>query len=1402
MSNKAKIFTFVFMVMIFFQNALGQTQKKALDIQNAQIESRKIRSDNQTLMKSYTGKGELRTAINNSAYKNTTVQEIIFSEDFESGQGNWQFLNNQNVWEIGTPEAGPGNAKSGSSCAATKLNDNYPDDVWDGLYSPTINLPQLTGMRDKLKLAFWHWYQIESDYDYGYIYITKDNGQTWDKLNVSFTGDSQGWVNSSIDISEYANESIIVDFQFSSDGSITYTGWYIDDITIQTEKSDDWITETGYDLNIYVGWNGNSDRFTNYTPPLDFSIFVDEDPLQFENFTLVLSAWDVDETGVGEVTGLPEVDQVYFNGHYIGKLTGDNEVWSISAFQIDPNWVVGGTPDNPGENKVEIYVDAQEYGTNYENWAVEIDYGILSNAQKGNNGVGFSTEYLDYGEDTNSNNLYDNLVVKVTVDVEGGNSGNYLMNGVLTTADGVQIVWDTESSYLYEGINNVYLYFDGETINNFRVNGPYYLTNTTVYNVGNPSINGWVVDAYTTNFYYYTQFESGSSYPIPIVIEKYPPEGGEASSDVTVSARFNIDMDENSINNTSFTVVGNEGNITGDVSYVSADKKAYFEPLANLIPNNVYTVTLNTQIKSTQDVYLPYPVIWSFSILKSSQTIIIFDANNDPIQNKEFNIYKVNENLTDIFKGTKTTNNEGEMILDPSWFTTGDQIKIDKIVHTEEAVKSNHEAVDDIMYQIKIDNGKFDEQGNLSFHALTEEEEQNIVLDHTTIMYNLVVSVEWDASQVYLDNLINAFRYSSNYLYDVSDGQIFINKTAIFDNKQFWDNCDIKIYTNNTQGPQANVSGINDNGYIFFPLKWFGNEDATRNGSFLEYPLNLVSSENYRTIIHEFGHFALKFYDEYINNKDDHVHPSYNFGFMDYQYDNDEPYASEMSSILRYLDDNLKNTYQFEERKKPCWEYFESNYESIINDIFIPIVKPTERPLNSRDYYQGPNNDISNLNYDVGFLMESIIINQNNNCFEYIIECKDIFGNPVPKATVWLERFGHPWLMKQGKTADNGKIRNLGVKNYDVLEVLGWVGIFPYKKVVVVTGGGVGLAKATQDHEVILEPIYGDYRMISNLNFKDQNSLELLLILNRQYQQLPHLRCIEPNGNTTEYTFEEGVNNSYNVSFGYAELYGNLIIEAVDDSLEQFPIIQDFSISTFTQSGTNIMYSRDGNFSAVVDSVSSKGISKMVVMPTNYKPLINGLEMEAEQGGICYSLSSFPNISSLDDSANITIKYADSDLQKRSESSLRIFKWSENKNKWNIVGGNVDTTRNEVTSQISSFGIYGAFTTSIVESPETGGKLDNKNIYFYPNPFNPDKETGTIRYSLSKPGNITIKIYDVANVLVRTLIKNASQNSEIELAEFWDGKNDNGDIVSNGVYFYVIESSSGERAVGKIAVLR
>lgn len=91
--------------------------------------------------------------------------------------------------------------------------------------------------------------------------------------------------------------------------------------------------------------------------------------------------------------------------------------------------------------------------------------------------------------------------------------------------------------------------------------------------------------------------------------------------------------------------------------------------------------------------------------------------------------------------------------------------------------------------------------------------------------------------------------------------------------------------------------------------------------------------------------------------------------------------------------------------------------------------------------------------------------------------------------------------------------------------------------------------------------------------------------------------------------------------------------------------------------------------------------------------------------------------------------------------------------------------------------------------------------YAFPNPFSPDEEGVNIKYSLNEPANVTIRILDFGMNLVRTVIQNVPKTGNSEQVEIWDGKDQNGKIVPNGVYFYRIDFGSGEPLFGKILVI-
>ena len=73
----------------------------------------------------------------------------------------------------------------------------------------------------------------------------------------------------------------------------------------------------------------------------------------------------------------------------------------------------------------------------------------------------------------------------------------------------------------------------------------------------------------------------------------------------------------------------------------------------------------------------------------------------------------------------------------------------------------------------------------------------------------------------------------------------------------------------------------------------------------------------------------------------------------------------------------------------------------------------------------------------------------------------------------------------------------------------------------------------------------------------------------------------------------------------------------------------------------------------------------------------------------------------------------------------------------------------------------------------------------YPNPFNP---ITTIRYDLFEATNVNITIYDMMGRQIRNLI-NTNQNSGYK-SVIWNARNDDGKIVSAGMYFYSIVTNT------------
>ena len=104
--------------------------------------------------------------------------------------------------------------------------------------------------------------------------------------------------------------------------------------------------------------------------------------------------------------------------------------------------------------------------------------------------------------------------------------------------------------------------------------------------------------------------------------------------------------------------------------------------------------------------------------------------------------------------------------------------------------------------------------------------------------------------------------------------------------------------------------------------------------------------------------------------------------------------------------------------------------------------------------------------------------------------------------------------------------------------------------------------------------------------------------------------------------------------------------------------------------------------------------------------------------------------------------------------------------------------------------------TSFLSVPDKSALLQN-----YPNPFNPDT---WIPYQLKDGSEVKICIYDVTGTLVRRLdlgYKPAGIYTSRDRSAYWDGRNELGEQVSSGIYFYTIQAGK-YRATGKMLMLK
>ena len=101
--------------------------------------------------------------------------------------------------------------------------------------------------------------------------------------------------------------------------------------------------------------------------------------------------------------------------------------------------------------------------------------------------------------------------------------------------------------------------------------------------------------------------------------------------------------------------------------------------------------------------------------------------------------------------------------------------------------------------------------------------------------------------------------------------------------------------------------------------------------------------------------------------------------------------------------------------------------------------------------------------------------------------------------------------------------------------------------------------------------------------------------------------------------------------------------------------------------------------------------------------------------------------------------------------------------------------------------------SSVSDAPAPPGRM----LLSFANPFAPPE---TIRFAIDKSGSVQVKIVDVAGRVVRSLADGTRQAGEHAIA--WDGHDEHGALVAQGVYFFNVLVDGRQQAQQKLIVVR
>ncbi|MEQ8768728.1 MAG: carboxypeptidase-like regulatory domain-containing protein [Planctomycetota bacterium] len=340
-----------------------------------------------------------------------------------------------------------------------------------------------------------------------------------------------------------------------------------------------------------------------------------------------------------------------------------------------------------------------------------------------------------------------------------------------------------------------------------------------------------------------------------------------------------------------------------------------------------------------------------------------------------------------------------------------------KIVHREPAAKAAREDVDGLLYDIVLSSETVDNGGRPALPEVRLGAGRDVVLARSLTRYSVLVVVEWDATREYLEQIVRGMRKAAEFLYVASDGQLTFGRVAVHDAGRNWSSADLWDWANNSVHPNASVSGIR---HRFDPVRapWntamnFGRQWA---GAWDQIGL-------YCTVVHEFGHYGLGLYDEYLGSPGGQYrglsYPEMCRCIMGYQYSDHKICWS--ANHQGYTNQGMWNG-------RSCWQQIQEWHQGMRSGVFVPITTPAERSGVTPPDFVG---QLQGHRFRVAEEMKAVIRDADTGGFDAELSVAGAFGTALPGVLVYAELKEEGRTTYQGTTWANGRMQLMGVHEGD-----------------------------------------------------------------------------------------------------------------------------------------------------------------------------------------------------------------------------------------------------------------------------------------------------------------------------------------------------------------------------------